>query len=152
MQSVRVAPLVGAWIEIPTVGLTEADQGTSLLSWERGLKSSLIASGVTEIPSLLSWERGLKSRESLKPLRTRTSLLSWERGLKSMNPLILNQASKSLLSWERGLKSLNQKVCKTEICRSSRGSVDWNCAGVVGIAIGVVAPLVGAWIEIKNDR
>ena len=74
--------------------------------------------------SLLSWERGLKSRESLKPLRTRTSLLSWERGLKSMNPLILNQASKSLLSWERGLKSLNQKVCKTEICRSSRGSVD----------------------------
>ena len=34
----NVAPLVGAWIEIP----------------------SLIASGATEIPSLLSWERGLK--------------------------------------------------------------------------------------------
>ena len=33
-----VAPLVGAWIEIPIVGRTEADQG-SLLSWERGLKS-----------------------------------------------------------------------------------------------------------------
>ena len=33
-------------------------------------------------PSLLSWERGLKSSESKPPLDTLKSLLSWERGLK----------------------------------------------------------------------
>ena len=36
-------------------------------------------------------------------------------------------------------------------CRSSRGSVDWNPA-TSGISIlGIVAPLVGAWIEILQE-
>ena len=77
----------------------------SLLSWERGLKSSIRKTGGYGVPSLLSWERGLKSKQDRKkncrqvvaPLvgawiemaqlqaqraKTAMSLLSWERGLK----------------------------------------------------------------------
>ena len=35
----RVAPLVGAWIEIRSLGQKELYVDLSLLSWERGLKS-----------------------------------------------------------------------------------------------------------------
>ena len=57
---VIVAPLVGAWIEIPKECLQD-HLCTSLPSWERGLKSSgqlliRLLSG-----SLPPWERGLKS-------------------------------------------------------------------------------------------
>ena len=36
---VEVAPLVGAWIEIPFLVFSTFRSGSSLLSWERGLKS-----------------------------------------------------------------------------------------------------------------
>ena len=55
----RVAPLVGAWIEIQQKNAKRM-QAQSLLSWERGLKyqdSEELHSAKT---SLLSWERGLK--------------------------------------------------------------------------------------------
>ena len=39
LKRVHVAPLVGAWIEILIYGIF-AYKGKSLLSWERGLKSS----------------------------------------------------------------------------------------------------------------
>ena len=57
---------------------------------------------------------------------------------------------KSLLSWERGLKyNVSNSEMNLLVCRSSRGSVDWNY-GKAEIAAheDIVAPLVGAWIEI----
>ena len=56
----KVAPLVGAWIEIKTVVILQLKKG-SLPSWERGLKyddNGILFDGGT--PSLPSWERGLK--------------------------------------------------------------------------------------------
>ena len=55
----------------------------------------------------------------------------------------------SLLSWERGLKFI---ICINSFiidCRSSRGSVDWNSFFMPQFRHKEVAPLVGAWIEIK---
>ena len=57
------------------------------------------------------------------------SLLSWERGLKFMASQSLISTVKSLLSWERGLKFF------------------LSCHFLTAL---VVAPLVGAWIEIVN--
>ena len=58
------------------------------------------------------------------------SLLSWERGLKYITYVCLIMTAWSLLSWERGLKYI------TYVCL---------------IMTACVAPLVGAWIEIKKD-
>ena len=55
-----VAPLVGAWIEIAQRAAGTHTQRTSLLSWERGLKSVTTTGEKSSIRSLLSWERGLK--------------------------------------------------------------------------------------------
>ena len=55
------------------------------------------------------------------------SLLSWERGLKSYRSICDTDVIVSLLSWERGLKY----IILFGACR-----------------LVVVAPLVGAWIEI----
>ena len=54
-----VAPLVGAWIEIPE-DIAKRIKQKSLLSWERGLKLTGLEDSENERPSLLSWERGLK--------------------------------------------------------------------------------------------
>ena len=59
-QGSRVAPLVGAWIEIHSFCFGHLEQ-SSLLSWERGLKSKAMKKADEEEESLLSWERGLKS-------------------------------------------------------------------------------------------
>ena len=56
----EVAPLVGAWIEIFTRKPNGAEPETSLLSWERGLKSGMGVLQNKTGKSLLSWERGLK--------------------------------------------------------------------------------------------
>ena len=57
-----------------------------------------------------------------------TSLLSWERGLKCYWSTQYSRYFVSLLSWERGLKYVY----------------------VISINSGIlVAPLVGAWIEIS---
>ena len=55
----KVAPLVGAWIEI-SASTTCGCSNASLPSWERGLK--LHGSHVSAVRSLSrpSWERGLK--------------------------------------------------------------------------------------------
>ena len=55
------------------------------------------------------------------------SLLSWERGLKFADPALFVVFCQSLLSWERGLKLKRKRIRL------------WKC---------LVAPLVGAWIEI----
>ena len=57
------------------------------------------------------------------------SLLSWERGLKFDEKNNEAKTCESLLSWERGLKSV------------------FNC---LNCRRCVVAPLVGAWIEIRS--
>ena len=54
-----VAPLVGAWIEILSACKVSAIL-SSLLSWERGLKSGKYSFYLSCLASLLSWERGLK--------------------------------------------------------------------------------------------
>ena len=77
----------------------------SLLSWERGLKSKMIADIFSFLPSLLSWERGLKYNGEVKfSIYPEGSLLSWERGLKFYDLQPFTGPLKSLLSWERGLK------------------------------------------------
>ena len=60
-SSLIVAPLVGAWIEIFWLRISSRPPARSLLSWERGLKSSVPVALAINAPSLLSWERGLKS-------------------------------------------------------------------------------------------
>ena len=55
----------------------------------------------------------------------------------------------SLLSWERGLKSIIKVDNINILCRSSRGSVDWNPKTSPRWLQRMVAPLVGAWIEIN---
>ena len=77
----------------------------SLLSWERGLKSTGGTAEAISLASLLSWERGLKWLVAILMHRKgHTSLLSWERGLKSSVSMSMSQPYESLLSWERGLK------------------------------------------------
>ena len=98
---VKVAPLVGAWIEIYMRSIRPATD------WVAPLVGAWIEIVKTTAPfvffmSLLSWERGLK----LYMLR--------------LNGLLI----KSLLSWERGLKYLRRFDVVTCDSRSSRGSVD----------------------------
>ena len=59
------------------------------------------------------------------------SLLSWERGLKFVLTICSYRFTTSLLSWERGLKSRRS---------------------ILLVKNTVVAPLVGAWIEMLCRR
>ena len=97
---------MGAWIEI-----------------------SITSSISPSLTSLLSWERGLKSKKIIIIINIHVSLLSWERGLKSEKHKDGAYHFQSLLSWERGLKS--------------------KLAVYLNISV-IVAPLVGAWIEIMS--
>ena len=97
----RVAPLVGAWIEISSCILSYLSE-PSLLSWERGLKFDFVDAQPTAFdvaPLVGAW-----IEITLGPMKTeyRTSLLSWERGLKCITHWYENNG----------------------IGRSSRGSVD----------------------------
>ena len=84
--------------------------------------------------------------------KARASLPSWERGLKSSLMLILLFLTWSLPSWERGLKfGTSIEYFMTRTCRSPRGSVDWNPSVWFFLYPTIVAPLVGAWIEIVTD-
>ena len=76
--------------------------------------------------SLLSWERGLKYYYPCKYKSPYASLLSWERGLKLLVVMLVTAACVSLLSWS-----------VIEIHMEADG-----------ICLPIVAPLVGAWIEI----
>ena len=99
------------------------------------------------------------------------SLPSWERGLKSAISKRVPCRDRSLPSWERGLKLRWHCIGNMGIRRSLRGSVDWNLSNNSFRALtatslplwerglklynkcewfrnGVVAPFVGAWIEI----
>ena len=80
----KVAPFVGAWIEILS-GRKRSGADRSLPSWERGLKLVIGIILTYDMPSLPSWERGLKSVEDKSELKILESLPSWERGLKCLN-------------------------------------------------------------------
>ncbi len=102
----KVAPLVGAWIEI--VSLVHLyTVSSSLLLWERGLKSSQSPGHTVQISSLLLWERGLKLFHFCDPAMMHQSLLLWERGLKLILSAACSRSSPSLLLRERGLKLTN---------------------------------------------
>ena len=79
--------------------------------------------------SLPSWERGLKLHCKEGSTPSLSSLPSWERGLKYPCQAQTDLCLPSLPSWERGLKYDRINVC---------------------LISGLVAPLVGAWIEIRE--
>ena len=190
----HVAPLVGAWIEIIFINKNFFTIG-SLLSWERGLK---LSSAIVNFLMVCRSSRGsvdwnIKWKDILQGKLSRSSRgsVDWNpktspRWLQRMvAPLVgawieINVSSniikplESLLSWERGLKSSYIRNINIRNCRSSRGSVDWNSAGVsfgsskycrssrgsvdwnywsttINFIYISVAPLVGAWIEIRAE-
>ena len=102
MAKIAVAPLVGAWIEIP-VQPVQIGNGLSLPSWERGLKYRIFSIQFYFHESLPSWERGLKS----------SRISNWETGA-NVAPLVG--------AWIEISRFLTSKSLNT--CRSPRGSVD----------------------------
>ena len=122
-----VAPLVGAWIEIPMHQAHLASGFPSLPLWERGLKFSFLLGvemSVRVAPLVGAWiEIGFYGRD-LPDLK---SLPLWERGLKFFRTVSTRQNLSSLPLWERGLKLVYSSLL---------------------LILSPVAPLVGAWIEI----
>ena len=123
----------------------------SLLSWERGLKLKeeyYIRTKEDVAPLVGAWIE-ITSCWHRKPCKE--SLLSWERGLK-----LYPEGRCPTLLWcrsSRGSVDWNDIVIKVASChlrRSSRGSVDWNLIQNEYDADEVVAPLVGAWIEMRS--
>ncbi len=117
---------MGAWIEIVKYMLKAVVKEVAPLvgAWIEILTRVGL---MQQILSLLSWERGLKYTALHLQCRCITSLLSWERGLKYGLTQSFDDFAWSLLSWERGLKFTNSLHLVFAV---------------------VVAPLVGAWIEI----
>ena len=123
-----VAPLVGAWIEI--------------LNGKIYYRENSVA------PLVGAWIEINVSSNIIKPLE---SLLSWERGLKSSYIRNINirncRSSRGSVDWN----SAGVSFGSSKYCRSSRGSVDWNIKLILIANFNKVAPLVGAWIEIKSE-
>ena len=119
----RVAPLVGAWIEIPD-GRLQRPELLSLPSWERGLKYSLIPprnnNGLVA-PLVGAWIEIAKGGKLLKVNKVAPLVGAWiEIDTYAKKALELL----SLPSWERGLKSVVTDDEEDESRRSPRGSVD----------------------------
>ena len=77
----KVAPLVGAWIEIDRE-IYDLGFDESLPLWERGLKYVAVISSGGGTVSLPLWERGLKFIPIFRKRVLEKSLPLWERGLK----------------------------------------------------------------------
>ena len=147
-----VAPLVGAWIEILELFATACGFLVAPLvgAW---IEIQLIHFWVTErivAPLVGAW---IEINKAGRYVSFAMSLLSWERGLKYISVLdkwYWNQRRSS-----RGSVDWNIFQCWTndiEISRSSRGSVDWNKWCISSCTRRTVAPLVGAWIEIGSGK
>ena len=83
-------------------------------------------------------------------INPRASLPSWERGLKSGSVPLLNSPIWSLPSWERGLKLkrwLHRK--KFVLVAPLVGAWIEIYSTALKLLMNIVAPLVGAWIEIS---
>ena len=85
-------------------------------------------------------------------LRAHGSLPSWERGLKCYDRHQYPPLSWSLPSWERGLKFEIDKICiRIELVAPLVGAWIEIVLSKGESSPGEVAPLVGAWIEIFFD-
>ena len=125
-------------------------KSVSLLSWERGLKLTLISgkeyrrTGRSSRGSV-DWNPCIRFENQIMLW----SLLSWERGLKLssaiVNFLMVCRSSRGSVDWNIKWKDILQG----KLSRSSRGSVDWNPKTSPRWLQRMVAPLVGAWIEIN---
>ena len=125
---VKVAPLVGAWIEIPC-------------KWEQ-------RSGGQVAPLVGAWIE-IEKVNCLCRSGTRRS----PRGSVDWNTCCLiaacadrSRSPRGSVDWNR-ISPWSLPRCQS---RSPRGSVDWNRATLVAIEEKSVAPLVGAWIEIGS--
>ena len=85
-QAWRVAPYMGAWIEIVEYKSILSVTETSLPTWERGLKYLVLMILIIGSWSLPTWERGLKLVFRAGTSSSKTSLPTWERGLKYKFP------------------------------------------------------------------
>ena len=130
-RSQRVAPHVGAWIEILSSLYRSKLQAVAphVGAWIE-INCSLVM--IVTCLSLPMWGRGLKWCIPA-PRRARGgSLPMWGRGLKCPCVAVGNRArGESLPMWGRGLKSFAMSVAAS---------------------CGNVAPHVGAWIEISRRR
>ena len=145
-----VAPLVGAWIEMPHKGFWEQ---TGLVAPLEGAWIEITVFAVDALwnTSLLSWERGLKYLPYSRPQGRAWSLLSWERGLKFASLDRFGNSTVSLLSWERGLKSDSflSRQCVRAVAPLVGAWIEIPCE-ILSSPCSFVAPLVGAWIEIHT--
>ena len=153
--------------------VNKRDFDRSLLSWERGLKYKRWSHQKRNTLSLLSWERGLKYHElaPCEPIefcRSSRGSVDWNKHFPWVGAPDLCRSSRGSVDWNptafilslchmcrssRGSVDWNDltKVYQTlSTSRSSRGSVDWNIEKTINCFSCYVAPLVGAWIEIKN--
>ena len=125
-ENYAVAPLVGAWIEIPQVSV-EPYHAESLPSWERGLKWQITAhmSMSGKVAPLVGAWIEIRNRVTSLDVKVVAPLvgawieIEWKKHTAS--------TCSSLPSWERGLKFYQKEL---------------------HIFLYIVAPLVGAWIEI----
>ena len=125
-MSVRVAPLVGAWIEIGFYGRDLPDL-KSLPLWERGLKYLYRIQANILIGSLPLWERGLKFMRIwfLLPAMLVAPLVgAWIEIISIKAEIFYSMVAPLVGAW-------------IEIFPYSLHSPEF-----------IVAPLVGAWIEI----
>ena len=83
--------------------------------------------------------------------RVSASLPPWERGLKSIQEKLSDYEDASLPPWERGLKCLGiRDDYSVKLVAPPVGAwveiktQAWQCL------VSKVAPLVGAWVEINN--
>ncbi len=99
----RVAPCVGAWIEIIAVPFPKLKSCVApcVGAW---IEIFWVKTLLPQASSLLAWERGLKLHQKLPIILWSRSLLAWERGLKYPKTSWVFQQDTSLLAWERGLK------------------------------------------------
>ena len=144
-----VAPLVGAWIEIPMHQAHLASGFPSLPLWERGLKFSFLLGvemSVRVAPLVGAWiEIGFYGRD-LPDLK---SLPLWERGLKYLYRIQANILIGSLPLWERVLKFMRiWFLLPAMLVAPLVGAWIEIISIKAEIFYSMVAPLVGAWIEI----
>ena len=128
---VKVAPLVGAWIEIRNPGacLSSGTVAPLVGAWIEIQIYILLSTNATVAPLVGAWIEIFLQDDA--EVEYKMSLPSWERGLKFVQANDYTMSIVSLPSWERGLKYYHLRA---EECFLR------------------VAPLVGAWIEICSTE
>ena len=128
-ESVSVAPLVGAWIEMTNIILT-----------------------VRTIPSLLSWERGLKSCSKLTQvwlIYVAPLVGAWIEIEDLLNMKLADMVAPLVGAWIE-ITTLQHCDIEALVAPLVGAWIEILLAGHYEMAT-MVAPLVGAWIEIKSE-